>query len=560
MIFKRTSLFSMILLIGLCNGFASQLTDSMRFQQQYDRATLMIDRSIDSLRALVSEMNQNDSLTEIQKAKINLILSKLESLDNMLPTFSHSLMIPPDSLWFSGSLMEASQNLIVQSRPDEGIPLIMKFLEENDKSSDTAIYAMIYLAEAYRQKKEYKKGIAMIYEILGNQNINVKNRAFALNRMAALMNEKKPFDGNRVDSVDKYSRLCIKISEKYQLTEYLALSQNEIGNNYLRLNMPDSALLLISEAANNFLTIQKFPQTINTYLNLSRIYVNLGELETAKNILLKALELGTIEENRNLFKYAYYYLADISFRLGDYPSAYEYLKVSYSLMTRFFDDRIQRQINEMSARYDLQEKETKIKEEAQKIRAYQIQLRYLIVISLIAVSLLMVLVVFFRFKNKAYKKLVEQNLKALKLEKQVEFCLRNLSENDIMHKIGTEDRNTELALRLEKFMVEEKPYLWCDLSLEECCKKMNTNRTYLSKLINDKYQMGFYDLLFEYRVRAAIEYLNNPKLSHFSVEGIGEMAGFKSNSNFYKRFKNAVGMTPSQFREMAQKLEKHPLA
>lgn len=557
---KAKKIVVIILLVVASQASIPQPASTEKFDEQFEHAEHLIGQTCDSLKLLLAQMTNNEHLTEIHRAKLDLMRSKFQILDEIFSLSANYEALPFDTISNPGNLLEKAQNLIVQSRPDEGIPLILEFINKVEGHSDSTIYAKIYLAEAYRQKKEYQKGIAMIYEILGSQNVNVKNRAFALNRMAALMNEKKPFDGNRADSVDKYSRLCIEISEKHQLTEYLALSQNELGNNYLRLNMPDSALLLISEAASNFLSIQKFPHTINTYLNLSRIYVNLGELEKAKNILLKALELGTIEENRNLFKYAYYYLADISFRLGDYPSAYEYLKVSYSLMTRFFDDRIQRQINEMSARYDLQEKETKIKEEAQKIRAYRLQLRYLMVISLIAVSLLMVLVVFFRFKNRAYKKLVEQNLKAMKLEKQVEFCLRNLSENDIMLKLGAEDRNAELALRLEKFMAEEKPYLWCDISLEECCKKLNTNRTYLSKLINDKYQMGFYDLLFEYRVKTAIECLNNPQLSHLSVEGIGEMAGFKSNSNFYKRFRHSIGMTPHQFRVMAQKLEKHPLA
>jgi len=126
-----------------------------------------------------------------------------------------------------------------------------------------------------------------------------------------------------------------------------------------------------------------------------------------------------------------------------------------------------------------------------------------------------------------------------------------------MNRVGPLDQNAELALRLEKFMADEKPYLWGDVGLEEFCKKLSTNRTYLSKLINEKYQMSFYDLLFVYRVRTAMECLTNPEFKHLSVEGIGEMAGFKSNSNFYKRFKNTVGMTPHQFREKAQELEKH---
>jgi len=455
-------------------------------------------------------------------------------------------------------MIKKAQELIVQSRPDEGIPLIMKFLEKNYGSHDSVIFAKIYLAEAYRQKREYEKGIAMIYEILGTKNISINNKAFALNRMAALMNEKKPFEGNRPDSVLKYSRLCIDISKKYNLTEYLALSQNELGMNYLNINMPDSALLLISEAANNFLSLNKNSQTINTYINLSHVYRRLEKPHEVKDILHKALELGTIGKNRNLFRYVYYNLSTIYFETGEYQTGFEYLKLSYDLLIQFFNDRIQQQINEMSARFDLQEKETKIKEEAQKNRSYRLQVKYLIAISVITLCLLMVLIVLFRFKNRAYKKLVEQNLKSIKLEKEVELCLRNLSENDIRLKIGAEDHNAELALRLEKFLVEEKPYLWSDISLEEICKKLNTNRTYLSKLINDKYNMGFYDLLFTYRLRAAMEYLNNPQFNHITVEGIGELTGFKSVSTFYKRFKNEIGMTPTQFREWAKKSKTQP--
>ncbi|MFO7614435.1 MAG: helix-turn-helix domain-containing protein [Bacteroidales bacterium] len=505
-------------------------------------------------------MKQSENLTDIQKAKLNLIRSKMKLLDDMLEISRPNEVVYPDTTVMADPLLKKAQALIVQSRPDEGIPLILDYLEQVDNDSDSAIYAKIYLAEAYRQKREYDKGISMLYEMLGNKKMGAKNRAFALNRMAALMNEKKPFDGNRRDSVSRYSRLCIKLSEKHHLTEYLALSQNELGDNYLKMNMPDSALLMVSEAAKNFLSINKVPQTINTYLNLSRIYFHMGKLEESKNTLLKALELGNIEENRNLFMYVYYQLADRSTGTGDLNSAYEYLQVAYSLQSQFYDDRINQQINEMSARYDLQEKEAKIKEEAQRSRAYRLQLRNLLVISLITVGLLTVLVVLFRFKNRAYKKLVEQNLKALRLEKQVEFCLRNLSENDIMTRLATEDRNAELALRLEKFMAEEKPYLWSDVSLEEFCKKLNTNRSYLSKLINDKFNMGFYDFLFEYRIKSALEYLSNDQFSHLSVEGIGEMTGFKSISTFYKRFKNAVGMTPHQFRERVQKIKKPPLA
>lgn len=544
-----------LLLIAVTNHFdgLSQATNDKVFTQRYEQAGKLINQTCDSLKKVVNVMITDSNLTDIEKAKINLIRSKFHVLDDMQKVLSSAELVPFDTMRFSGSYLTEAQKLIIQSRPDEGIPLIMKYLEDAESQSDSAIFASIYLAEAYRQKQEYDKGIDMMYSILTNHGISKANRAFALNRMAALQNEKQPFEGDKADSVSKYSRLCLDISKKNNLTEYLAASQNELGSNFYQHGNFDSAMYYFTEATNNFLQINKFPQAINTHINLSRVYSGMGMEKKSKEILLKALELGDVEKNRNLFMYVYDNLANISFLLGDYKDAYEYSKISHHLLTLFYNDRIQRQINEMSAKYDLKEKEIKIREEEQKNKTYHLQKNYLILIAMISTLLLMILIVLFRFKSKAYNQLVAQNLKAMKLEKQVEQCLINLSESDIRRQAGPEGQNKELALRLEKFLAEEKPFLWSEVSLEEFCKKLNTNRTYLSKLIHERYQMGFYDLLFEYRVRAALDHLTNPHFNHLSVEGIGEMAGFKSNSNFHKKFKTIVGMTPNQFRERVQK-------
>ncbi|MBN1338681.1 MAG: AraC family transcriptional regulator [Bacteroidales bacterium] len=505
-------------------------------------------------------MELDSNLSNTQKAKLNLVRSKIQVLNEIIAVPRPPIGMSTDTTGRLGTLLQEAQIMIVQSRPDEGIPLLMKYLEDTGNPGDSVIYARIYLAEAYRQKQEYAKGIGIINSILKSRDISVGNRAFAMNRLAALYNEMPPVIDGKQDSVVKYSRLCIAVSEKYNLTEYLAASQNELGCVYKNNGILDTAFILISEAANNFLLLKKYPQAINTYINLARVYYFMGMKEKSKDILLKALEMGSIEKNRNLFLYIYGFLSDLYSELGDYKSALEYANTASDLLNQFYHDRIQRQINEMSAKYDLQEKEARIREEEHKSKTYRIQKNYLILIALILTVLMMILVVLVRFKSRAYNKLVAQNLKAIKLERQVEQCLINLSENDIKAQTGPDGQHNELALRFEKFLAEEKPYLWSEVSLEEFCKKLNTNRTYLSNLINERYMMGFYDLIFEYRIRAAIEYLNNPEFRHLSVEGIGEMTGFKSNSNFHKRFKNLVGMTPNQFRERALKTGPHSRA
>jgi AraC-like DNA-binding protein len=551
----RLKIFAFLVLFGICNQSISQIKAHGGFQTQYDRAEELIGQTCDSLKLLLERMNTSEQLTEIQRAKLDLLRSKFQILDDIFALTANYKVLPFDTIANPGSLIERAQNFIIQSRPDEGIPLLLRFIKNTDSQSDSAIYAKIYLAEAYRQKQEYNKGISMVYEILSRNYISIQNKAFAMNRLAALYNEMPAMNGSNQDSVVKYSRLCIEISEKNKLKDYLAASQNELGRIYLGRGLPDSALILISAASNNFLLLNKYPQAINTYINLSYVYSSMGDLEASKEILIKALELGSIEENRNLFMYVYYLLAEKSFIKEDYHLAYEYLHVAYSLLNQFFNDRIQLQINEMSAKYELQEKEDKIREEEHKSKAYRLRMNYLVVIALISICMFMILVFLFRFKSSAYDKLVEQNLKSMVLEKQVEDCLVRLSMDDLHTKTGTDDQHTELALRLEKFLAEEKPYLWSDANLDEFCKKLNTNRTYLSKLIKDKYNLNFYDLLSKYRIRAAIQYLNDPQYKHLSVEGIGGLTGFKSNSNFHKRFKDSVGMTPNEFRERALKME-----
>jgi transcriptional regulator GlxA family with amidase domain len=40
---------------------------------------------------------------------------------------------------------------------------------------------------------------------------------------------------------------------------------------------------------------------------------------------------------------------------------------------------------------------------------------------------------------------------------------------------------------------------------------------------------------------------------HLSIEGIGENAGFKSNSKFHQKFKSLEGLAPRQYRDNALK-------
>lgn len=114
----------------------------------------------------------------------------------------------------------------------------------------------------------------------------------------------------------------------------------------------------------------------------------------------------------------------------------------------------------------------------------------------------------------------------------------------------TDDKASELFSRLEKLMIDEHIYRQCDLSLEKTAKLLNTNRTYLSQVINE-YAESFTAYVNQFRLKEAIEILSDPD-STDSLKTIGLSVGFASPSNFYTLFRNKVGMAPSVFRENAR--------
>ena len=57
----------------------------------------------------------------------------------------------------------------------------------------------------------------------------------------------------------------------------------------------------------------------------------------------------------------------------------------------------------------------------------------------------------------------------------------------------------------------------------------------------------FTKLKTELRVEHAKTLLNNSQYSNLTIEGIAQMSGFVTRSNFYSAFKNETGQTPSDY-------------
>jgi len=122
--------------------------------------------------------------------------------------------------------------------------------------------------------------------------------------------------------------------------------------------------------------------------------------------------------------------------------------------------------------------------------------------------------------------------------------------NALYSKSGlTIEKIKNLANRLTEHMEIEKPFLNENLNLSLLAEKSEISQSHISQVINQHFQMHFYDFINRYRVEEAKKKLSSPDFDHLSVLGIAFDCGFKSKSSFNRYFKKYTGISPSEFKK-----------
>lgn len=108
-------------------------------------------------------------------------------------------------------------------------------------------------------------------------------------------------------------------------------------------------------------------------------------------------------------------------------------------------------------------------------------------------------------------------------------------------------KTAEILKSLEEFEVKEL-FLSQESTLVEVAKKIQTNTTYLSKVINTHKKKSFTAYITDLRVDYAIERLSiDRKFRSFTIGAIAQEIGFKRSESFSKAFKVKTGLYPSYF-------------
>ncbi|MEL7122767.1 MAG: helix-turn-helix domain-containing protein [Bacteroidota bacterium] len=113
-------------------------------------------------------------------------------------------------------------------------------------------------------------------------------------------------------------------------------------------------------------------------------------------------------------------------------------------------------------------------------------------------------------------------------------------------KFSAEDLD-QLKLKLEEIMAKKKPYLNSKLLKSELAELMEINAPELSRLLNERIGMSFFEYVNYYRIHEFIRLAKSSIVEQKTLLGLAQEAGFNSKSTFNKSFKQIMGCPPSEY-------------
>jgi len=109
----------------------------------------------------------------------------------------------------------------------------------------------------------------------------------------------------------------------------------------------------------------------------------------------------------------------------------------------------------------------------------------------------------------------------------------------------------ELKEQLVALLEGEKVYRQNTIKLESIAERLGTTRHNASQVINEHFDLNFFELINKYRVEEAMEMLKDND-NNLNIIDIAYEVGYNNKVTFNKSFKRFCNLTPSQFVKLGQ--------
>ncbi|MDR2906972.1 MAG: AraC family transcriptional regulator [Bacteroidales bacterium] len=353
------------------------------------------------------------------------------------------------------------------------------------------------------------------------------------------------------DEAFRYLSQALPLAQ-YQRPDLLYLVLHSFAAYYRSQKVYDSAFhyyqLTLAEMKNGD-TRQHALATSTVLTDLGEMYLEMKNIDqaiasiNASTKIAKENDLLEIQMQNNLI------LSKIAEYQGNTRLAFKYYRDYSNFKDSVFNQEEIVEISQLQRLYEVSKANRKIdkltieQQVKDKTIRYQRVFQWILIIILITLSALFTfIIVQYKTLNIAYKKLFEKDIQITEYQKNtttrhdsVKYMKSNLTD-DMQHKLLD-----QIYTLLEDVSIVCDP----DLSVEKLADLLQTNRAYVSQVINNALNKNFRSFINEYRIREARRLFSEEDISKFTIESIALMTGFKSRNTFNATFKEITGVSPS---------------
>ena len=138
--------------------------------------------------------------------------------------------------------------------------------------------------------------------------------------------------------------------------------------------------------------------------------------------------------------------------------------------------------------------------------------------------------------------------------KEFDILNQNIEFSSKYKKSGlTPDLSLELRNSLLKLLNEEKIFKVSNITLEILAERLETSRHNASQVINEHFNINFFELINKYRIEEAKHILSLKSGKSMNIIDVAYEVGYNNKVTFNKSFKKETSLTPSQYRELVKK-------
>lgn len=345
--------------------------------------------------------------------------------------------------------------------------------------------------------------------------------------------------------------------------KYGYVSQGEIAllDGHIAMTQGNDVLAasIFSDALDSGAPVMPTFLRLKILMYYSWVLILLHEYEKAIEVSHEALKLCTTSGFKIFSTSLISSIAYCKEQLGDYKAAYNYLKTYQWKMDSLWILKQDQMLSQVRVENEVRLNESKISRQQSQLKARQRYIIFLVSIGVILVAGLLLMIHLYRRKQRLVRAVIEREKESVVREKLMKQSLEQAKaelaeasktpDNRPQSSTPlTEERMDDLMVRFNELMTEKRLYADNNVNIKSVADILETNRTYLSNAINHVFNKSFPQVLAEYRVRAAIEMMNDTTCS-LPLKAIASEVGFSSPSVFFTTFRNVVGITPAAYRK-----------